>query len=61
MRRRVWILFGALASGSGYLLYNRALRDLEATQVGTFVNLVPVVGVASGVAILGRPSRSRFS
>jgi drug/metabolite transporter (DMT)-like permease len=44
---------GALASAACYLLYSRALRDLEASQVGTFTNLVPVIGVASGVVFLG--------
>jgi drug/metabolite transporter (DMT)-like permease len=44
---------GAVPSAIGYLLYSRALRDLEASQVGTFINLVPVVGVASGVVLLG--------
>ena len=47
------VYLGALASAAGYLFYNRALRDLEASQVGTFVNLVPVIGVVSGVVILG--------
>lgn len=47
------VYLGALASAGCYLLYNRALRDLEASQVGAFVNLVPVIGVASGVALLG--------
>jgi drug/metabolite transporter (DMT)-like permease len=44
---------GALASAGGFLLYSRALRHLEASQVGVFINLVPIVGVASGVAFLG--------
>jgi len=47
------VYLGALASAGGYLLYSRALRDLEASQVGTFINLVPVIGVASGVVFLG--------
>jgi drug/metabolite transporter (DMT)-like permease len=47
------VYLGALASAGGYLFYNRALRDLEASQVGTFVNLVPVIGVVSGVVVLG--------
>lgn len=47
------VYLGALASAGGYLFYNRALQDLEASQVGTFVNLVPVVGVVSGVVMLG--------
>ena len=49
---RVFYL-GALASAGGYLLYGRALRDLDASLVGTFVNLAPVLGVVSGVVLLG--------
>jgi drug/metabolite transporter (DMT)-like permease len=44
---------GAFPSALCYLLFSRALRDLDAGQVGAFINLVPVVGVASGVAFLG--------
>ena len=47
------VYLGAFPSAAGYILYSRALRDLEASQVGTFVNLVPVIGVATGVAFLG--------
>jgi drug/metabolite transporter (DMT)-like permease len=47
------VYLGALASAGCYLLYNRALRDLDASQVGIFINLVPVIGVASGVVFLG--------
>lgn len=44
---------GAFPSALCYLLFSRALRDLDAGQVGAFINLIPVVGVASGVAFLG--------
>ena len=44
---------GALPSGASYLLYNRALRDLDASQVGAFTNLSPVIGAVSGVVFLG--------
>jgi drug/metabolite transporter (DMT)-like permease len=44
---------GALPSAGAYILYSRALRDLEASQVGTFINLAPLVGVLSGVVVLG--------
>jgi drug/metabolite transporter (DMT)-like permease len=47
------VYLGALPSAAGYLFYSRALRDLDASQVGTFINLVPVVGVLSGVVFLG--------
>jgi drug/metabolite transporter (DMT)-like permease len=44
---------GAMPSALAYLLYSRALRDLDASQVGIFINLVPVLGVVSGVVFLG--------
>jgi drug/metabolite transporter (DMT)-like permease len=47
------VYLGAFASAGSYLFYNRALRDLEASQVGAFVNLVPVIGAVSGVVVLG--------
>jgi drug/metabolite transporter (DMT)-like permease len=47
------IYLGAMPSALAYLFYSRALRDLDASQVGTFINLVPVLGVVSGVVFLG--------
>ncbi len=47
------VYLGALASAVGYLLYNRALRDVDATLAGIFVNLAPVIGVICGVVFLG--------
>jgi drug/metabolite transporter (DMT)-like permease len=44
---------GALSSAVSYLLYNRALRDVDASLAGTFINLGPVIGVISGVVLLG--------
>jgi drug/metabolite transporter (DMT)-like permease len=44
---------GAFPSAVGYLLYNRALRDLDASQVGAFTNLSPLIGAVSGVVFLG--------
>jgi drug/metabolite transporter (DMT)-like permease len=44
---------GVLASAVSYLLYNRALRDVDASLAGIFVNLSPVIGVISGVIFLG--------
>jgi drug/metabolite transporter (DMT)-like permease len=44
---------GAFSSALSYLFYNRALRDLDASQVGAFSNLAPVVGVVSGAVFLG--------
>ena len=47
------IYLGAFPSAAGFLLYSRALRDLDATYAGIFINLVPVIGVVSGVLLLG--------
>jgi drug/metabolite transporter (DMT)-like permease len=46
------VYLGALASATSYLLYSRALRDIDASLVGTFVNLAPVIGVVAGVVVL---------
>ena len=47
------VYLGALASAVAYLLYNRALRDVDASLAGIFTNLSPVIGVISGVIFLG--------
>ncbi len=49
------VLLGAGASGVAYMLYNLALQDIDASQAGVFANLIPVVGVASGIIVLGDP------
>ncbi len=46
---------GAFASGAGYLLYNYSLKHMAASQVGVFTNLIPIVGVLTGVVALGEP------
>jgi drug/metabolite transporter (DMT)-like permease len=47
------LYLGGLASAASYLLYSRALRDIDASLVGAFINLSPVIGVVSGVLVLG--------
>jgi drug/metabolite transporter (DMT)-like permease len=49
------VYLGVFASGAGYLLYNYALKKMAASQVGVFTNLIPVVGVLTGVIALGEP------
>lgn len=49
------VLLGAGAAGIAYMLYNLALQDIDASQAGVFANLIPVVGVASGIILLGDP------
>jgi len=46
---------GVFASGLGYLLYNFSLKHMAASQVGVFTNLIPIVGVLTGVIALGEP------
>jgi len=46
---------GALASGIAFLVYNYSLRYMEAGQAGVFANLIPVVGVLSGIVFLHEP------
>jgi drug/metabolite transporter (DMT)-like permease len=47
------IFLGVVASGLAYLVYNWALRHLEASVVGVLSNLDPIVGVLSAVIFLG--------
>lgn len=53
------LYLGAVASGVAYLLYNASLRHLDASAVGVFANLIPIVGVLTGVAVLGEPLSTR--
>jgi len=46
---------GLLSSALANLVYNRSLAHLGAGQAATFINLVPVVGVAVAVLFLGEP------
>ncbi len=43
------------ASAIAFMLYNQALKYMEAGQVGVFTNLIPVVGVISGAMVLHEP------
>jgi drug/metabolite transporter (DMT)-like permease len=49
------LYLGGMASGIAFLIYNRALEGMDASQAGVFANLIPVVGVLSGVVFLGEP------
>ncbi len=46
------LYLGIMCSAITYLLYNYALKELAASQVSTFLNLVPVIGVMSAVFLL---------
>lgn len=49
------LYLGAVASGLAYVLYNSSLRHLDASEVGVYTNLIPVVGVLTGIVFLGEP------
>jgi drug/metabolite transporter (DMT)-like permease len=49
------LYLGMLASATANLVYNRALTLLDASQTATFINLVPIAGVAIAVIFLGEP------
>ncbi|HEY0683132.1 MAG TPA: EamA family transporter [Steroidobacter sp.] len=53
------LYLGFVASGLAYLLYNASLRHLDASAVGVYTNLIPVVGVLTGVIVLGEPLSAR--
>ena len=46
------LYLGVLASAAAYLVYNLALRELDATLVGVLSNLDPIIGVATSVVFL---------
>lgn len=52
----IWLsalYLGALPSAGAYLLWNKALQKMEASQAAVFINLVPLVGVATAAIFLG--------
>lgn len=51
---------GVLASGLGYVIWYRALRDLSATLAGIVQLAVPVLAAAAGVVLLGEPLSARL-
>lgn len=44
---------GVFASGAAYVIYSFALRQLDASTVGVYLNLIPVLGVVAAVIFLG--------
>jgi drug/metabolite transporter (DMT)-like permease len=53
------LYLGTVASGLAYALYNASLRHLDASAVGVYTNLIPVVGVLTGIVFLGEPMSMR--
>ena len=52
------LFLGAVASAVAYVLYNRALRELDASLVGAWFTLDPIVGVATAILFLGEVLRT---
>jgi drug/metabolite transporter (DMT)-like permease len=53
-------LLGTLGTGYGYLLNYRTLQEHGATTASLVTYLVPIVGVAAGVLVLGEPFSYRL-
>jgi drug/metabolite transporter (DMT)-like permease len=47
------VFLGVIASAIAYIVYNFALRELDASLVGVFTNLDPIIGVLTAVVFLG--------
>ena len=51
------LFLGAVASALAYVVYNLALRELDASVVGAYFTLDPLVGVATAILFLGEVLR----
>ena len=51
------LYLGAVASAVAYVVYSRVLRELDASLVGAYFTLDPIVGVATAVVFLGEVLR----
>jgi drug/metabolite transporter (DMT)-like permease len=51
------LFLGAVASALAYVVYNLALRELDASLVGAYFTLDPLVGVATAILFLGEVLR----
>ncbi len=47
------LFLGVVASALAFVIYSRALRELDASLVGAYLNLDPIVGVLTAVIFLG--------
>jgi drug/metabolite transporter (DMT)-like permease len=52
------LFLGVVASALAYIVYSFALRELDASLVGVFTNLDPIVGVLTAVVFLGEALHS---
>jgi drug/metabolite transporter (DMT)-like permease len=51
------LFLGGVASATAYVVYNRVLRELDASVVGAYFTLDPIVGVLTAVIFLGEVLR----
>lgn len=51
------LFLGAIASAVAYVVYSRVLGELDASLVGAYFTLDPIVGVATAVVFLGEVLR----
>ncbi|HEX2114791.1 MAG TPA: DMT family transporter [Alphaproteobacteria bacterium] len=47
------LFLGVIASAIAFVVYGRVLRELDASLVGAYINLDPIVGVLTAVLFLG--------
>lgn len=47
------LFLGVIASAIAFVVYSRVLRELDASLVGAYLNLDPIVGVLTAVLFLG--------
>lgn len=53
------LYLGVVASGVAFILYNAALKHMDASLAGAYTNLIPIIGVIAGVIVLGEPLSAR--
>jgi drug/metabolite transporter (DMT)-like permease len=51
------LFLGAVASALAYVVYNLVLRELDASLVGAYFTLDPIIGVATAIVFLGEVLR----
>ncbi len=51
------MFLGAVASAIAYVWYNLALRELDASLVGAYFTLDPIIGVVTAILFLGEVLR----
>ncbi len=49
------VFSGGLSTGLAYGIWNASVRAVGPSRTAMFSNMVPVVGVAAGIAVLGEP------